>query len=144
MDLPSVGLGGFLAIVAGATAQILQNRLTSRREEQRWIANNRKEEYRELLKTLTHTATFLMEYRGIPSTYENTEEEEFRRIYGDGIRVLADRIYIADEIKNIEAYDRWTNAIKKLGQTHDIHAFSDCFERLRDDIVKAARKNHAS
>lgn len=140
MDLYGVAFGGFLGILASATAQILQNRLTSKREEQRWIANNRKEEYRELLKALTHTATFLMEYVGTSAGKEPEYQKRYTQVYGDGIRVISDRIFIADEIKNIEVYDRWVDAVERLNKTNDLGAFSDRFERLRDDIVKSARK----
>jgi hypothetical protein len=140
-DLYGVALGGFLGIIGGVTGQMLQSRFTARRERKQWIADSRKEEYRELLKTLTQTATFLMEYKGTRSGMDQEYQKRFREIYGNGLRVIADRIFIAEEIKEAKIYDRWTAALVELDKSSDIHPFDEAFDRISADIVKLALKD---
>lgn len=143
-DLYGVALGGVLGIIGGVTAQTLQSLFTTGRERKRWAADSRKEEYRELLKTLTETATFLMEYKG--TSAGNTEEyhKRFRQVYGNALRVIADRIFIANEIKNARIYDQWSTALVALDKTSDIHAFSGAFDKISNDIIKLALKDQVS
>lgn len=136
-DLYGVALGGVLGIVGAGVGQLINGR----REQRRWIADNRKQEYRELLTTLTNTATFLMEYFGTSAAKDPEHSKRFTQVYGDALRVISDRIFIAEEIKKANIHELWIDALAELQKTKDIHLLSERFEAIRVSIIKSAVKN---
>jgi hypothetical protein len=68
------------------------------------------------------------------------EQKHFQESYNDALRVLTDRIFIAEEVKTDKLYDLWTSAMTELQKTNDVSTLSDRFEEIKNRIVKAATK----
>jgi hypothetical protein len=108
-------------------------------DRRKWINENRKQEYRELLTTLTSACTALID--NAQAVVQTPTEQIFARDeYFKSLRVLQDRIFIANEIGKMNLFDRWGTAMKDLQETKNFRKFEDSFEVMRNEIVKQAMK----
>lgn len=82
-----LAVGPLIGVVVGAL-------LTRRIQRQQWVADSRKQEYRELMTALSHSATVLIDfyfYRppGPHGTIHSPEEQqEAFKVYADALRIL--------------------------------------------------------
>jgi hypothetical protein len=131
---------------AGPLVGVLVGALLGRSWDRRkWLNDNRKEEYRELITALTDAATAMMERvesrdgAHIQLVRERSEfVEEKRGRYLKSLKVLQDRLFIAAEIEKMKLFDRWGDAVKKVLDDKNVSAFDDKFEVIKSDIVKRA------
>jgi hypothetical protein len=132
-------LSGLIGVIVGS---LLTNILTGRSQRKQWLADNRKQEYRELLSTLTHSMTVIMTYTGTMVAIGPHEQKEFQKAYNEALRVLHDRIFVAEQIKRDKIEDRWTTAMAELKRTNDIHCLDDPFDEIKALIVRAATESY--
>ena len=125
-------VGPLVGVIIGAM-------LTRAWDRRKWINENRKQEYRELLTILTGAAAALIHNTQVivqsPAEQIATRDEYFK-----SLRVLQDRIFIANEIGKMNLFDRWGTALKNLQESKDVHKFEDSFEAMRKELVKQAMK----
>jgi|SRR6267154_3344340 len=108
-------------------------------DRRKWTNENRRQEYRELLTALTSACTALID--NAQAVVQSPPEQIFARDeYFKSLRVLQDRIFIANEIGKMNLFDRWGTAMKDLQETRNFHKFEDTFEAMRKEIVKQAVK----
>jgi hypothetical protein len=125
-------VGPLVGVIIGAM-------LTRAWDRRKWINENRKQEYRELLTALTNACTALID--NAQALVQSPAEQIFARDeYFKSLRVLQDRIFIANEVSKMGLFDRWGMAIKDLLETKDLHKFEDSFEAMKNEIVKQAMK----
>jgi hypothetical protein len=133
----SEGVKAAWASVGPLVGVIIGAMLTRAWDRRKWINENRKQEYRELLTTLTSACTALIDNAQLlvqtPADAIYARDEYFK-----SLRVLQDRIFIASEIQKLNLFDRWGTAMKDLQETKDVHKFEDGFEVMRSEIVKHA------
>jgi len=133
------GLKTAWASVGPLVGVIICAMLTRVWDRRKWINENRKQEYRELLTTLTSACTALID--NAQALVQSPAEQIFARDeYFKSLRVLQDRIFIAEEIGKMNLFDRWGEAMKDLQQTKDFRKFEDSFEVMKNEIVKHAMK----
>ena len=133
------GLKTAWASVGPLVGVIIGAMLTRAWDRRKWINENRKQEYRELLTTLTSACTALID--NAQAIVQGPAEQIFARDeYFKSLRVLQDRIFIANEIGKMNLFDRWGTAMKDLQETRNFHKFEDTFEAMRKEIVKQAVK----
>ncbi len=133
-DLWGVALGGALAIIGSVSTQVIQGR----RDRNRWIADARKEEYRELLNSMAETITRIMQRNVLPNDMKIIEAS--MESYNETLKIILTRIFIAKEIEDAKVYDRWMDAMKDVVEANDIDKLSETFEGLRTRIVELALK----
>jgi hypothetical protein len=141
MGLWGVLLGGILAIVSGATVQILQNRLTSKRERDRWLFDNKKAEYRELLAALTKAQLLMSSVWSrseIPAVIEPKEIDAAIDARNDLWIMLEDRIFIAEVAKKKLFVREWERILHIFEARGNFIEFVDHCARLRESILNAA------
>jgi hypothetical protein len=113
--------------------------LTRTWDRRKWINENRKEEYRELLTALTSACTALID--NAQAIVQTPAEQIFARDeYFKSLQVLQDRIFIASEIHKLNLFDRWGTSMKHLQETKDFRTFEDRFEVMKNEIVTQATK----
>lgn len=133
------GLKTAWASVGPLVGVIIGAMLTRAWDRRKWINENRKQEYRELLTTLTSACTALID--NAQALVQSPAEQIFARDeYFKSLRVLQDRIFIANEVSKMDLFDRWGAAMKDLQETKDFRKFEDSFEVMRNEIVKQAMK----
>jgi NhaP-type Na+/H+ or K+/H+ antiporter len=105
-----------------------------------WVKNNEKQEYRELLTALltAYNAAQLLHSDGAAHWAPAVIQGYTDAIYAAGV-VLEDRIFIRDELDNLNVKGRWETAMGHLRSTHNHERFQDDFEKLKHDILNAAR-----
>ena len=91
------------------------------RDRRKWLNDNRKEEYRELITALTDAATAMMErVESRDGAHIQLVERTLRirrgetgAVVSNQLKVLQDRLFIAAEIEKMKLFDRWGDAVKK-------------------------------
>jgi hypothetical protein len=106
-----------------------------------WVENNKKLEYRELLTALltAYNAAHLLHSDGAAHWAPAVIQGYTDAIYTAGV-VLEDRIFIRDELDKLGVKDRWEGAMGRLRSTHNHERFQGDFEKLKHDILNAARE----
>lgn len=107
-------------------------------DRRKWLNDNRKQEYRELLTALTDSATSLIEQAQSGSFRTFDQDVETQTLYFKTIKLMQDRIFVAEEIARMKLFDRWGNAVEGLKGMKDIKTFEETFETLRKEIVAKA------
>jgi hypothetical protein len=108
---------GFWAAAGPLVGIWLGNFLSKQNQHKQWARDNRKQEYRELLTSLSAA------YLHIVQQGPGENEEDSIRLRNDPIRneafrVLHDRIFIAQEIKGADIFNKWlvvVNAYNSMG-----------------------------
>jgi adenosyl cobinamide kinase/adenosyl cobinamide phosphate guanylyltransferase len=133
------GLKTAWASVGPLVGVIIGAMLTRAWDRRKWINENRKQEYRELLMTLTSACTALID-NAQTLVQSSAEQISARDAYFNSLQVLQDRIFIANEIGKMNLFDRWGAAMKDLQETKDFRKFEDSFEVMKNEIVKEAMR----
>jgi hypothetical protein len=99
-------------------------------DREKWEKENRKEECRELIKTITHAATLrLVVGRG-------TSEAQAYSAYLDSLKTIHDRVFIAADLERHKLLDSWAHAVADFGAgAIDAGAFSDRLDALTKTII---------
>ena len=128
-------IGPLIGVLVGAY-------IANRNQRKQWLADNKKQEYRELLTSVTSASTALIENAQAAAGNANTRTQQVaaKEEYFKAIRTLQDRIFIAEELAKINLFDRWGTAMKALVETKNVHKFEDSFEEMKKEIVKMATK----
>lgn len=131
-------LGGMLAIAGGIATQLMQGG----REHRRWIAENRRDEFRELLKFLMEATTRTAHTYGPVDPFRQVETlQGAADARSEFVRVTLSRIFIANEIENADVYGQWNSAMDELVQTNDLVAATKRIDRPRQQIVDLALRS---
>ena len=133
-------------VMVGPLVGVMLGALLGRSWDQRkWLNDNRKEEYRELMTALTDAAAAIIERvhsrdgGHIPLIKERIAfMADKQELQAKSIKVLQDRIFIAAEIEQMDLLERWGNAVKIVLKDKNLSAFDDTFEVLKKEIVKHA------
>jgi hypothetical protein len=88
-------------------------------QRMQWLLDSRKQEFRELMSALSDTIVHLMMFT--PALEEGHAEKEFAEFVAAQkvtMRVLADRIYIARDLRELNTSDRFLNATQGARQSN--------------------------
>ena len=127
-------VGSVVCVVIGA---LLGSYLSSRGQRKQWIADNKKQEYRELLTTLTKAYQELAALNA-PIVVWNNKEDQQR--YEEAIKraetVILDRIFISKEIAEMNLVKRWLEVLEDT--THDKVLLAVRLNNMLEEIRKKA------
>ena len=129
-------LGG---VVVGATLSFLFARST---QHAQWMLDNRRQEYRELLNSITAAymaIAHIFETEALGTKPSPEMDLLARRAEIDSFRTLRDRILIADEVELANALVEWDTAIQNFKRTHDERIFAQRFSSINKRLVEIAR-----
>jgi hypothetical protein len=88
-------------------------------QREQWLLDSRKQEFRELISALSDTIVHLMMFT--PALEVGHAEKEFTEFVAAqkvAMRVLADRIYIARDLRELNTSDRFLNATQGARQSN--------------------------
>lgn len=132
-------------VVGPLAGVIIGGWLTTSSQRKLWLLDNKRAEYRTILTTLSecwsHFALSYGEGCDPDAPHLQSARMEATRTLAN---VTGDRLFIADEIKNLRVSERFTCAAKALKKDHDGKAFSDAVDAIMDDVRMAARKDFSS
>src|SRR6266852_178226 len=122
--------GPLLGVLVGAY-------IVNRNQRKQWIAENKKQEYRELLSVMSKGfAEFLR-----TASSDKLTDDQINYLELKVADTVLDRIFTAAEIERLEVFSRWSDATARLKETGDNIAFSGSIDALLGEIRKAALKD---
>jgi hypothetical protein len=112
--------------------------LSKRLQSEHWVRDNEKQEYREVLGVLTSSFATIVRC-GSAAVVIGAEEMRARnQAEQAALETLRDRLFIADKLKEINAFDRWLEATRDFDNDKEEKKFALRFGNIIFDIRSAA------
>ena len=114
-------------------------RLAGRSHRRDWISDNKKEEYRELITTLTKSMSSL---QSLSSWVQDPEmQRDLHRAYLEVQEVNRSRFFIVNEIGPLRIGERWKMLNDDFQRTRDRQVFIRDTELLIKEILDVAHRD---
>jgi hypothetical protein len=114
--------------------------IANRNQKKQWVADNKKQEYRELMTALSEAFNAVLDETVPNVAYGPEEQRAFARAKTKLVTAIGDRIFIAQELREMKVLDRWQSVVRDFHKTHDEKAFTDTFVAITNELVKAATR----
>jgi hypothetical protein len=113
--------------------------LTSRWQRKQWYADHRIKEWRELLTALSNAAIVYVPRNVLGSASLQLEQGKINLTAKQNSgEILTNRIFIAEDVEELQLRDQRTRLLKGYDQTNDASAFGSGF---RDWFEQSGRKH---
>jgi len=134
--LPS-GEWGIVGTLFGAA---LTYAFAKRSQQQRWVVEGKKQEYRELLDALMRaedelTKDWQWQDLGLEA------DQIFGRVFAEMHKVLRDRIFIGEIIEREQISEKWMVTLSKMQHELRVGDFRNDVDDIRKSITRAARED---
>jgi hypothetical protein len=124
----SLGVGSFVG-------SLITLFFSSRQRHQEWVNDNKKQEWRELISSLSESFHYLKNYGfGIIA---GEQQKGLLEADADGRRAIESRLFIAHQIQRQNVLERW----QLLAAERDWSRTVECWNSLHGMLVAAARKD---
>src|SRR6267378_2982277 len=104
--------------------------LSKRWQKEHWIAENKKQEYRELLTTLTRTFGSIVNISLAMIAHGPEEQRAHAEMEAQALMTIRDRIFIAGELREMKLGEKWIKAARDFDNTRDYDAFAKSFGEI--------------
>ncbi len=102
--------------------------------------DNKKQEYRELLTTLTRTFGSIVNLN-LPMIAHGPEEQRAHaEMEAQALMTIRDRIFVAGELREMKLVEKWIKATRDFDNTRDYDAFAKSFGEITRLITEAANR----
>lgn len=128
------------AAVGPLIGVLLGGYLTMRVQRNHWKLDNKKEEYRELIGTLTQSFNVIMDFHAPMVGHGPEEQRAAHGAHLKALAVLGDRLFIADEIKRLDLRNRWNKVAHEIEAGGHSQAFARGVVEIMDDITASAKQ----
>jgi hypothetical protein len=129
----SAVIGPFVGIALGVYLPMLA-------QQRHWVLDSKKEEYRELIGTLTQTLYVLLDYH-LTVGHDSEEQRAEHAARLKALAAIGACLSIHDEIKRIDVLDRWLKAVQRFKKDRDDKVFASNVGEIMGDIVKSAKQH---
>lgn len=129
------GIFGVGSLAGGLITQYV----LSKQRHQEWAKDNKKQEWRELIGTLTRSAHLFIETStdvGL-TVITGAQERAIFEANGEARRIIEDRIFIASEVQRENVLERW----QLLVAENRLARMMEYWNHLHSTLVAAARKD---
>lgn len=119
------------------------HRLLRDQHRRQWLADNKIQEWREVITTLQKSLTTIVQYDAMKDL--STSEERAAAMPSVlnartvAFEVLGNRLFIAKEVRHHRMFDRWHQAVKEFDVHHDAAKFGTQNGELVHLITEAAK-----
>ena len=114
------------------------HRLLKSWQREQWLVDARKEEFKELLTTLTMAYSLIAKSRIPMMVYSPEDQIALADAEASALRTIRDRIYIADVVTRLDTLNQWIALTKHFDDNRDYSAFRKSYNVINEAIVKAA------
>jgi len=125
-------LSVLIGVLVGA---LIADRIQRNREN----TNSKKEEYRELLSTLTQAATNIADFHGPVAEHSPEEERAYYEAKERAVIVIDNRIFITREIEKMDLRRRWISAVHDVENGGHSLEFRRTVRQIQRQIVSAGK-----
>jgi hypothetical protein len=129
-------LGPLIGVFVGAY-------LTGRRQRRDWLADSKKEEYRELVGILSEGLSMYIQQYAVQTIRSGEDEGRLHEMLGRILVVMRSRLFIKKIVNSLNVAKRWNDLTRSFEDNHDSDTFSRGVGKLLDDILEAAMKDMA-
>ncbi len=130
--LPLVG------VVIGATMQYWLSRSAEKQRQREWRRDNKKQEWRELISTLSRSVRYILDNSPEHLTAIGGEQQKgLVQANAEARSVIEDRIFIAHQVQSGNILERW----QLFASEHDFSRMVEYWNHLHDDLVATAHKD---
>lgn len=123
-------------IVAGFIGAFGTHLLTQSRDREKWILDNKKQEYRELLSALSDSyvslVAFINSFSGKP---DESETKQFRDSVLNLTRVVRDRLYITEDMDVGQLLVVWRQVTERFFEHRNVDLFCDEYKVVSNLII---------
>jgi hypothetical protein len=111
------GVAGF-GIVSAFVGSLINQRMSRNTQREQWLRDKRYEDYQVVLSAITsaYMAMTRVDKASFTSLYTEDMARELEAIKANAFRVLHDRIFIAEELRNAETMKKWLSVVNSYGQ----------------------------
>ena len=131
-------LPAILSVLGALVGVALGGYLTMWIQKQHWVADNKKEEYRELISTLYESFMVIGDFYTIIARGPQEQRAE-REAKMKAVTVIGTRIFIADDVKRLDLGHRWRKAVREIETSRDGEAFGAAVGDILADLTKSAK-----
>jgi uncharacterized protein YneF (UPF0154 family) len=121
-----------IGVLVGA---FVSDRIQRKREN----TNSKKEEYRELLSTLTQAATKIADFHGPDDAHSPDEERAYYEAKEKALIVIDNRLFITREIEKIDLRGRWISAVHDVENGGHSLEFRRTVRQMMRQIISAGK-----
>jgi hypothetical protein len=125
-------IGPIVGIIIGAY-------ISNRNERKHWIADNKKQEYREIITALVDAYRAVLESTAPMVAYGPEEQRKFWQSEQNLLITLNTRIFIADEVSQLKIQERWLEAVGSYRNVHHRRELSDKMNEIKYDLIDSAK-----
>jgi hypothetical protein len=118
---------------------IIGHRITKAWQREQWIVENKKQEYRELLSTLSKSFSVYARYYTGGAAHGPEAQERLERAEAEVLETINDRIFIAAEIREHDILKRWVAAVQDFERDRNSHQFAQRFGEICKTILDSAQ-----
>jgi hypothetical protein len=115
--------------------------ITRHNQREQWIAENKKQEYRELQTALIRALSAILDHNAALRRGDEARVEEITQIYFHCLRTLRDRIYIAEEVEREGFSEKFSTPVSNYirgGPVSDVEVATNA---IMARIVELATKS---
>jgi hypothetical protein len=127
-------IGPLIGVLVGAY-------LTGRRQKRDWLADNKKEEYRELLSAMTKALSANIELHATGVALSGDDERRLTTSMSELMEVTRSRLFVAKQLKQLDVVNRWWSLASAFEKSRDHIVFARGTRELLDEIVETALKD---
>lgn len=114
--------------------------LAHRYQRERWIADSKKKEFKELLGVLDSVVAFHLR-EGLISKEKKAPQSEYLDMNHKAMWCIRDRLFIAKEMEEHKILERWRELMNNFLTRGESSRFTTPFNDLRADIMAMATKD---
>ncbi|HXP70738.1 MAG TPA: hypothetical protein VOA88_15760 [Candidatus Dormibacteraeota bacterium] len=129
---------GVWAAVGPLVGVLVGAYIANRNQRKEWVADNKKQEYRELVSILTRALNSVMLESAVLVAHSPEEQREFERIGNEVLITIRDRLFIEDVVTKLRVYERWRQALADFRGVRQRQVLIDKVEEIKSDLRKAA------
>ena len=113
--------------------------IANQNQRKHWLADNRKEEYRELMAVITKSLNaYLERYVLNIGVVSGEDERHLQETLTEVMQITRSRLFIRDAIERLDVVNRWHSLTDTYERTREHSPFSKGMGKLLDDIAEAA------
>jgi hypothetical protein len=134
---------GIWAAVGPLVGIYVGHRLLRSHQRRQWLADNRIQEWREVITTLNKSLIMITRFDAVRDLSTVEEKEAAMPAVLDAraaaLSVLNNRIFIAKEVRHHKMFDRWRKAVDEFDRDHDAEKFGTMLGELTHCIGQEAK-----